>query len=284
MRADWRGLEVGEVIFVKLGGSLITDKRRARTAREDTIFRLAREVAEAGPRSEASILIGHGSGSFGHEAAARAGIQGGLRGDPEQLLGVSQTQEEASVLHNLVRRAFVATGLPVFSLAPSSLLVTDCGRSYAVSSEALLGALRAGLLPLVYGDVVMDRRQGAAICSTEQVLSAFAECLTQAGAHVRELVWLGETAGVYGADGETLRELRPGAAVVELLGAVGGASGTDVTGGMRLRVETALALAGKGIPSLIADGRVPGLLRRALLGEVVEGTRVLAATRDKVMP
>jgi len=39
-------------------------------------------------------------------------------------------------------------------------------------------------------------------------------------------------------------------------------------------VESALRLAGRGIASTILDGRVPGILRRALAGEEVGGTGV----------
>ena len=59
------------------------------------------------------------------------------------------------------------------------------------------------------------------------------------------------------------------------MAAIGAPAGTDVTGGMRHRVETALALARLGIPSLLANGLVPGLLERALRGEPVAGTEVL---------
>ncbi|MCG8455328.1 MAG: hypothetical protein MI919_03535, partial [Holophagales bacterium] len=58
--------------------------------------------------------------------------------------------------------------------------------------------------------------------------------------------------------------------------AITGAAGTDVTGGMLLRLETAERLARRGITSWIADGRRPGLFRAALDGKAVPGTAVPA--------
>jgi isopentenyl phosphate kinase len=84
------------------------------------------------------------------------------------------------------------------------------------------------------------------------------------------VLWLGETDGVYGEDGLTL----PRISNLEGLHFTSPA-GTDVTGGMRHRVETALALARKGVRSVIFNGRTPGLLERALLGEEVPGTEVV---------
>ena len=60
------------MIFLKLGGSLITDKARPETPRLDVLRRLVNEIAEARQAAPTlRLLIGHGSGSFGHAAAAR---------------------------------------------------------------------------------------------------------------------------------------------------------------------------------------------------------------------
>ena len=45
---------------------------------------------------------------------------------------------------------------------------------------------------------------------------------------------------------------------------------------MLLRLDTAWQLARRGVGSLIADGRRPGLLAAALRGEDVPGTLVVA--------
>src|SRR5262245_34884441 len=88
------------IVLVKLGGSLITDKRRPETARRQVIARLAAELVAARPSHE-RILLGHGSGSFGHVAAAEHRLPSGLqRGG--QLAGVSVTQAAAARLHRLV--------------------------------------------------------------------------------------------------------------------------------------------------------------------------------------
>jgi isopentenyl phosphate kinase len=54
------------VKFLKLGGSLITDKDKPYTAHRDVIARIAQEVATAlQEKSDLHILLGHGSGSLG---------------------------------------------------------------------------------------------------------------------------------------------------------------------------------------------------------------------------
>jgi isopentenyl phosphate kinase len=167
-----------------------------------------------------------------------------------------------------------AGALP-FSLPPSAWLVTASGRPTRATCEPLLLALAGGLLPVVHGDVVLDRRQGVAIAATETVLVAVAGALRRAGEEVAAAVWLGDTDGLLDEAGTTVRRL-DAARWRELAGAVGGSRGVDVTGGMRLRVETALALARRGVRSVIANGTRPGALAAALAGGDAAATEVPA--------
>ena len=262
--------------LVKLGGSLITDKRRPGHARRQVIARLAGEIAAAGS-GPGSLIVGHGSGSFGHPAAARHGVHRGVA-DGDLPAGVAETQARAAELHRLVVEALLAAGAAPFSLAPSSFMAARAGRPVGVSIEPLLLALDRALLPVTYGDVVLDRRQGAAICSTETVFAALIRALGRRRRPVARVLWLGETAGVYDGAGRLVERIDDGN-LRPLLAAAGAAAGTDVTGGMRHRLETAAALARQGVESWILDGLVPGRLARALDGASVPGTRVAAVAR-----
>lgn len=266
-----------DLVLVKLGGSLITDKRGDCTAKPEVIERLAREIAAAWPRLRARVVLGHGSGSFGHAAAARHGVGGG----PLQagaLVGVSETRAKAAELHALVTDHLLAAGLAPFTWAPSSALSASAGVACGGAIDPLLAALDFGLLPVTYGDVVLDRQWGASICSTEAVLSYLAGRLRRRGYRVCRILWLGATAGIYDRQGAPLPRVdRANHARVRRM--IGSAAGTDVTGGMLLRLDTARRLARRGIESWIVDGRIPDLLTAGLLGEetpLESGTRFVA--------
>lgn len=259
-----------EIVLVKLGGSLITEKARPETARAEVIARLADEIARGAAGWSFRLLIGHGSGSYGHAAARRFDLGSGAL-SPEQLPGISLTQERAAVLHRLVVGALEAAGLMPHSIAPSSCVVAAAGRPVAFADEPLFLALDRGLLPVLYGDVVMDREWGAAICSTERLFELAVPRLLERGWTIRRVLWLGETDGLYDASGRTVAHLSE-TSFAEAVQAIGAPAGTDVTGGMRHRVETALALARLGVSSLLANGLTPGLLEAALRGEIVVGT------------
>lgn len=261
-----------ELLLVKFGGSLITDKKAEAVARPATIERLAGELASAWKRKDGPrLVLGHGSGSFGHAAAARYDLGRGLRGgDP---LGAAITQDMAARLHRLVIEKLLAAGLPAFSWAPSTGLLAHAGRSRLTFFNTLFQALDAGLLPVFFGDVVADEALGAGIASTEAVSLALARAAARRGLRISRAVWLGETEGIYDGAGKTIAAIDAGnlAAARRL---VGGSAGVDVTGGMDLRLRTAWELTRYGTESLILDGNVAGRLESALAGEAVPGTRI----------
>jgi isopentenyl phosphate kinase len=256
---------VAEIVLVKLGGSLITDKRREETPRSSVIERLALEMRELAEERPGGLILGHGSGSYGHAVARRYGLDpsSNARGLPA---AAAATQDAAARLHRKVVAALIAAGAAPFSVVPSSIVTAEGNRPVRFDVEPLELALKHGLQPILYGDVVLDRQKGATILSTETLFVALTEQLVQRGRQVERAFWLGETPGVYDHRREVLRELSP-AGARRALEVAGRAEGTDVTGGMRHRVEAALRLAEMGVTSWILDGRLPGVLGRALAGE-----------------
>ena len=67
------------LVFVKLGGAAITVKSEQRTALPDRIENLAGQIARAYKNHPGMrLVIGHGSGSFGHFSAREYGTKNGV--------------------------------------------------------------------------------------------------------------------------------------------------------------------------------------------------------------
>ena len=115
-------------VFLKLGGSLITDKTQVEQARKPVIRRLAREIKAAREaRPDLQLVLGHGSGSFGHVAAKKHGTRAGVT-DRSGWLGYAAVAAAAARLNQIVTDVLVAEGVPVVSLPPSASARCDDGR------------------------------------------------------------------------------------------------------------------------------------------------------------
>jgi len=259
--------------FLKLGGSLITDKTCAYTARSDELARLAGEVRQAlDTAPDLRLLIGHGSGSFGHWAARPYGTRRGVH-TPGQWRGYAAVAAAAARLNRIVTDAFREAGVPALSVQPSaSARCRDCVLEY-LDTRPIHAALVKGLVPLVYGDVALDEVRGGTIISTEDIFLYLAQELRPA-----RILLLGQVDGVLDTDGVVIPRITPGD-LSALQDALGGSAGVDVTGGMADKVTRMVELV-QCCPEMcvhILTGTEPGLLTRVLLdADVPAGTRIVA--------
>jgi isopentenyl phosphate kinase len=222
-------------------------------------LRAARGDPEAGARargrgeasSRPAAARGHGSGSFGHVAAARSGLIPGADAKPSPD-AIARTQRAAAELHRIVVAALHGAGARPFSFAPSSFLHAAGGRLAGPFAGPIFEALDHGLLPVVYGDVVLDARRGAVIVSTEELFQVLAKEAVRRKLEVAAWSGLARPTAFATGSGRTIRVLRrpkPNGRARR----VTGASGIDVTGGMALRLRAAGALAETGVSSAIVD-------------------------------
>jgi isopentenyl phosphate kinase len=154
-------------------------------------------------------------------------------------------------------------------------MIADNHHLRSLCSDSIEEALRLGLLPVLYGDQILDASVGCTVFSTEKVLGYLALHLKQKGYIIERIIHCGQTNGVYDADGNTIERITP-ENFNTYKAVLMGSNGTDVTGGMLHKVEETLALAKQGIPGLIIDGIENGSLSKAIAGKTVLGTRVEA--------
>jgi isopentenyl phosphate kinase len=264
--------EKTSLYFLKLGGSLITDKTRPHTPRLEVMDRLAGEIARAIELNpHLRLILGHGAGSYGHVAASRYDTRKGVS-TAEEWLGFVEVWRVSVTLNRLVSEALFRAGLPAFVFPPSASVLAGGGVVQEWNLEPIHRALNAGLLPVIYGDTVFDSIKGGTILSTEDLFAHLAQKLKP-----ERILLAGLEEGVW-ADfpvcEKFLPEITPNAFVDGSI-SLSGSAAADVTGGMRSKVEHSLALVQQisGLEILIFSGKEPGAVEKTLLGERL-GTRI----------
>lgn len=258
--------------MVKLGGSLITDKLVESSFRREAAQRVAQEIARAlGDNPSLRLIVGHGSGSFGHVVAKKHGTKGGVN-TPEQWRGFAQVSTIAAELNFLMASTLQSEGIAVMRFQPSASAVSAGGRIHTMAVDPIQRALNHGLVPLVYGDVAFDDELGGTIISTETVFMCLAQQLP-----VSRILLLGEVDGVYDPTGAVIPEITP-QNLSEVEHALGGSRGVDVTGGMETKVRDMVALAKSvsGLRIKILNGLRAGELYDNLIADTDRGTLIHA--------
>ena len=246
---------------------MVTVKDLEFTADHGNIRRLAEEIKAAWPTP---IVIIHGAGSFGHPVAKKYGIADGFTSD-RQIPGFARTHQVMVELNAIIVKALLDAGIPAMSVSPSSFIATDDGRMSKVDLEIVGRLVVRGILPVLFGDAVLDRKKGFSILSGDQLA-------------VHLAVSLGATRLIFGADVDGIftsnPKLAPDARLIEHLELdkidgfikIGKSLHTDVTGGMLGKVSEARAAVKEGVEVQFVNATKPDVILKALKGEPVAGT------------
>ena len=258
------------MLILKLGGSVVTHKDRPFTPHTDNIARLAAEIAEADAQP---LVVVHGGGSYGHPVATEYRIAEGYR-EPRQLAGFSKTHQAMVELNGIIVHELLDAGVPAFSVSSSSFLVTEGRRITGIDLHVVEGCIESGLVPVLYGDAVLDALQGFAILSGDQLAVKLA-----IGLEAERLVLGSDVDGVFTDDPKLAADAR----LIEGLSLgnhgdeakIGDALDTDVTGGMLGKVVEAAEAVEAGIEVMLVNATMGGRVKAALRGENVIGTRLM---------
>jgi isopentenyl phosphate kinase len=263
-----------QTIFLKLGGSLITDKDTPYTPRLDKLTDLALEIKTVlDSTPELILILGHGSGSFGHTAAKKYGTRDGVplaptktEGGKDYWKGFAEVRFQAAELTRYVMQTLLEAGVPAIPFSPSASMVSTNRKVTSHNVLAIRKALEAHLLPVVHGDVAFDEALGGTILSTEDVFAFLAEHLPPT-----RILLAGIEAGVwedFPARTTLVKQIQL-SDYEKMRAGIGGSASTDVTGGMKAKVEEMFGLIqkNKGLTVQIFSAEESGYLSRALNGE-----------------
>ena len=265
-----------ELVILKLGGGLITDKSRLCTSKPSVIHNLAESISKLDSLGYRIIVV-HGAGSYGHLKAKRwklhEGIIEGYK--PEHDDGISDQHAAVESVRNdmLVLNQEIIDALESFGLTtechPPHKWASDTGAHF--SGDLSLFNYSDGTIPVTFGDVVH--------CTGDKIIGILSGddiCYRLAlDNHASHMIFaMSGAAGLLTAppsnsDAELISIWSPDC---EFEGEH--LSSEDVTGGIHLKIERAAMIA-EYVPNVwIVDGEHPSRIEEAITSGETVGTKI----------
>ncbi len=246
------------IIILKIGGSVITEKGSISRARDAEIDRISLEIATFMKDSDSRLILVHGAGSFGHPHAMKYRLNEGFDAQ-----GAYFTHVSVKLLNSKVAGSLNKAGVNALPVHPLSSCLLENGKLIDFQLGHIKVMLEKGIVPVLHGDVVMDRTKGASILSGDRIIPYLAISLKASNIGAGS-----DVDGVLDEKGAVIRKITP-FSFYDLKKNIKGSVSTDVTGGMLGKVSELLELAGKGVDSRIFNASRKGMVSRFLYGEDV---------------
>jgi len=253
--------------IIKLGGSVITDKKKECTFRKQVMDNLSKNINKA---NKQTILI-HGAGSFGHIPAKKYKLNAGYN-KQEQLHGFSVTHEMVQRLNSLVLKSLQDNKIPAVSISPHSVVKLNNHKLASLSYDVFEEYLKNKFTPVTFGDVVLDKKLSFSICSGDLLSMALAKHFKP-----EKVIFVIDEDGIYSSNPKTDKnaKLLKSLTLAELKGLSTSAdTHADVTGGMGGKIDAIENISKLGIDTVLLNGNKPDRLYKVLIGEDTKSTIV----------
>ncbi|NVM44352.1 MAG: isopentenyl phosphate kinase family protein [Candidatus Lokiarchaeota archaeon] len=263
-----------KIILLKLGGSLLTDKNKPFSIREDVVKSAVRQIIEA---NEKLILI-HGGGSFGHPLAKKYNITKGLdKSIPNQILGVAETHHSMNKFNNFLIELFLDNQFPVLSIQSSSIFIKNLNKIVTNSIDAIEAALDLNILPILYGDIIFDISGSFSIISGDQIILELSKNLKKHD--ISKVIFTMETDGLYVKDeNDSDNYILVEQCKCDELGSLKLADmgqKIDVTGGIKGKLDSIKKICENNIPVQLINGLESKYIYKSLKGQKIDCTLVI---------
>jgi len=262
------------VILLKLGGGLLTDKNKPLSIREDVVKSAVNQIIDA---NEKIILI-HGGGSFGHPLAKKYSISNGIdKTIPNQILGVAETHHAMVKFNSYLIEKFLENHNPVLSFQTSSLFTKDSEVILTKSLDVIEIALNLDIMPILYGDIILDKQGSFSIISGDQIILALCQNLNNY--NISKVVFTMESDGLYIIDKDNSEncELVTECYSNELdrLNLADLGQKIDVTGGIKSKLNFIKTICKSKIPVQLLNGLIEGNIYKSLKNQNLNCTNIL---------
>ncbi len=162
-----------EIILMKLGGSLITDKK---SETPKCHLDVVSEIANIISKFDQKIIIVHGAGSYAHPIVKKHNIDKGIDGTEIQEKAILQTRKQLLKLNRILSEKIKKTGMECESIIPSQTMSLDENNALkSFPKEKFDSVISNGKIAITFGDIVNIGKKNVGILSGDTLLLKLAQ-------------------------------------------------------------------------------------------------------------
>ena len=242
------------MILIKLGGSIITNKKKPLSARRKIIDNTLKQIRKI----KEPIIIVHGGGSYGHYWSIRYNMH--TKPARYDLKGVSVVKNSMVELNKIILDAAVKNRLNPYCLPPTDFMKGNS--SIKSKILAINDMAKSGLVPITYGDALWYGQRKSYILSGDVIMTTLARILKP-----RLCIFVLNVDGVYSNMKSKkliydFKKEKPAITTNKM----------DVTGGITRKITEASKISRSGLKVFFVNGNKPQRITDAVYGKKFEGT------------
>lgn len=254
--------------ILKLGGSVITKKDRSGgQLRLSLIRKIAKEIKASLESQSFNLILIHGAGSVGHQLAHKYELAKGANQTKKGWKGSLISRIANQTMDVSISDIFVKNSLPVVSIHTSSVIIQTNGKISHFDLGTIKESLKQNCIPLLYGEMVLDRKLGMTICSGDAIAPYLAKKL---GA--QKMFFASDIDGVFNQDphlhrnAKLIKKIR--LSDIEKKSKLTHSHSIDTTGGLLGKIKKIKEFKSSEIKSVeIFNGLEPKNYKKALSGK-----------------
>jgi len=184
-----------QLYILKLGGSVITDKKGNKcVVKKSKLGKISSILSKVLKKKKFKLIIVHGAGPFGHKLVTDYKIKNGVK-SAKQIWGFVKTRASMEKLDSEVIDSLISKKVNAFEVQASSCIIQNKKKIVSFDTKIIEKLLGLGVVPVMYGDMVIDNSLGASVVSGDAIISFLAKKLKASK------VFLGtDVNGIYDSD------------------------------------------------------------------------------------
>ena len=242
------------MILLKLGGSIITNKEKPLSPRKKTIDNIVRALKKI---NEPMVIV-HGGGSYGHYWSIKFDMH--TKPAKYNLRGVSTVKNSMVELNKIILESFLKNKLNPYCLPPTDFMIKN--KPIPNKIKEIKKISQSKLIPITYGDAMWYGEKKSYILSGDKIMTMIARAVRP-----RLTIFVLDVDGLYMDIKKKkliydMKDERPSFSKIK----------TDVTGGMKRKVEEASKISKIGLKVFLTNGNKPQRIIDAVKRNKFEGT------------